>query len=293
MSALRRSLPKWGHATAPTCQRIRLLVGTWRENPGRRTPSNWMVTIPMCKLVGCWARAVRHPQQKSRAFAHRTTVKWVAEVHFEACYPASHCSGHDPITGRSNGNRHRSTAIHIRARRRCGRMSAWGGRAAADPRAPHRPADEHAGRFTWTGLVRGICPGIAAIRLGSWPQCADRHPLGCGRYRTLSPIRGRIGRRPAHAPGRGGPFPGALRVEAAPAACASANSGRKGQPCRAQAPERRPCSMVRLPTVKPSSVLDPCGSRTTSMSMVTPGAGATPAFDLQPRRGVTELLLPG
>jgi hypothetical protein len=28
-------------------------------------------------------------------------------------------------------------------------------------------------------------------------------------------------------------------------------------------------------------------------AVVTPGAGATPAFDLQPRRGVTELLLPG
>jgi hypothetical protein len=28
-------------------------------------------------------------------------------------------------------------------------------------------------------------------------------------------------------------------------------------------------------------------------AVVTPGASATPAFDLQPRWGVTELLLPG
>ena len=26
-----------------------------------------------------------------------------------------------------------------------------------------------------------------------WPQCTDRHPLGCGRCRSLSQIRGRIG----------------------------------------------------------------------------------------------------
>ena len=32
-------------------------------------------------------------------------------------------------------------------------------------------------------------------------------------------------------------------------------------PASAQAPQRQPCSMDQLPTVKPSSVLDPCGSR--------------------------------
>jgi hypothetical protein len=50
--------------------------------------------------------------------------------------------------------------------------------------------------------------------------------------------------------------------------------GDRGSP--AQAPQRQPCSMDQLPTVKPSSVLDPCGSRTTSMSMIGPSLVNSP-----------------
>jgi putative tryptophan/tyrosine transport system substrate-binding protein len=81
---------------------------------------------------------------------------------------------------RSNGNRHRKAAIHIRAWRRGRCMAARCACAAAGPDATDRHADEPAGRFTWTGLVRGICPGIAAIGLGNWPQFTDRHPWGAG-----------------------------------------------------------------------------------------------------------------
>jgi hypothetical protein len=45
----------------------------------------------------------------------------------------------------------------------------------------------------------------------------------------------------------------------------------RGQPGRAQAPERQPCS-IGLPTVKPPSVLDPCGSRATSKPISAQGS---------------------
>ena len=36
---------------------------------------------------------------------------------------------------------------------------------------------------------------------------------------------------------------------------------------------RQPCSMVQFPTVKPPSVVDPCGSRATSKSTIGPRIG--------------------
>ena len=65
-----------------------------------------------------------HCNKNSEAFRYRSTVKLVAEVQFEACYPALQCSGHDPIGVGANGNRHRKTAIHIRARTGDGRKRA-------------------------------------------------------------------------------------------------------------------------------------------------------------------------
>jgi hypothetical protein len=57
--------------------------------------------------------------------------------------------------------------------------------------------------------------------------------------------------------------PGPLRNRAS-----GLRKGNSGSP--AQAPERRPCSIVWLPTVKPRSVLDPSGSPTISRSMIGP-----------------------
>ena len=69
-----------------------------------------------------WAKTgLMHCNKNSEAFRYRSTVKSVAEVQFEARYPALQCSGHDPIGVGANGNRHRKTAIHIRARTGDGR----------------------------------------------------------------------------------------------------------------------------------------------------------------------------
>jgi hypothetical protein len=57
-------------------------------------------------------------------------------------------------------------------------------------------------------------------------------------------------------------------AENAPAA--STAPTKRGTTRSAQRPERQPRSLLQFPTVKPPSVLDACGSRTTSRSMISP-----------------------
>ena len=55
----------------------------------------------------------------------------------------------------------------------------------------HEPGRGRSGR---TGPGRGVPAGAAGIGLDRWPQRADRLPLGRGRCRPHSQIRGGIGR---------------------------------------------------------------------------------------------------
>ena len=64
-------------------------------------------------------------------------------------------------------------------------------RADAAHRRAHEPGRGRSGR---TGPHRGVPAGAAAIGLDRRPQRADRHPLGRGRCRRHSQIRGGIGR---------------------------------------------------------------------------------------------------
>jgi hypothetical protein len=95
-----------------------------------------------------------------------------------------------------------------------------------------------------------------------------RPPMGQGRgpapeRRPSAPSAPAGPARTAHAPE---PVAGRYPREAPPrrnrtSGLRRRNTGRKGTAGRAQAPERQPCSLVRLPAVKPPSVLDPSPSQ--------------------------------
>jgi hypothetical protein len=66
----------------------------------------------------------------------------------------------------------------------------------------------------------------------------------------------------------------------------------KPSQAKPQAPERRPCSRTRLPTVRPSSVLESCGSRMASRSISGPSLAHSCLIVISSSSRLTSSILP-
>ena len=118
----------------------------------------------------------------------------------------------DPVgvtrTGGSDGNQYRKAEIHSCSGRCGSRLAARRARTEGRPDASRwRARDPDRRRSGRTGSPRALPAGVARVGLDRRPQRADRLPLGCGRCRPLSHIRGGIGRA------RAGRHPGLCQPE--------------------------------------------------------------------------------